>query len=170
MSHTVDTVIWAGDDGWRYHPKHVEQFTDIHKLYIVASCWTVVDTYYTTHGPLNNLSTELQRVRRPKVKKGCFRSVTVPLHPLGRKLYRFQSRSQCNDKSKNCFYFLEFGCYISYSTRAHRLSCIHSIFSFSNLYKKLPDLMESGVTIFTNWNRCLLQNETPPPIFRVKLF
>jgi len=20
---TVDTVIWARDDGWRYHPKHV---------------------------------------------------------------------------------------------------------------------------------------------------
>ena len=33
---TVDTVIWAPDDGWRYHPKHVEQFADINKLYIVA--------------------------------------------------------------------------------------------------------------------------------------
>ena len=29
MPDTVDTVIWADDDGWRYHPKHVEQFTDI---------------------------------------------------------------------------------------------------------------------------------------------
>jgi hypothetical protein len=27
----VDTVIRAPDDGWRYHPKHVEQFTDINK-------------------------------------------------------------------------------------------------------------------------------------------
>ena len=25
MPDTVDTVIWAPDDGWRYHPKHVEQ-------------------------------------------------------------------------------------------------------------------------------------------------
>jgi len=24
----VDTVICANDDGWRNHPKHVEQFTD----------------------------------------------------------------------------------------------------------------------------------------------
>jgi hypothetical protein len=39
MSDAVDTVIRGPDDGWRYHPKHVEQFTDINKLYIVASCW-----------------------------------------------------------------------------------------------------------------------------------
>jgi hypothetical protein len=43
MTGAVDTVIWAPDDGWRYHPKHVEQFTDINKLHIVASCWTVID-------------------------------------------------------------------------------------------------------------------------------
>ena len=24
----VDTVIGASDDGWWYHPKHVEQFSD----------------------------------------------------------------------------------------------------------------------------------------------
>ena len=35
----VDTVVCAPDDGWRYHPKHVEQFTDINKLCYVASCW-----------------------------------------------------------------------------------------------------------------------------------
>jgi hypothetical protein len=36
MPDAVDTMIWAPDDGWRYHPKHVEQFTDIcvNKLYI----------------------------------------------------------------------------------------------------------------------------------------
>ena len=44
MPDTVDTVIWATDDGWRYHPKHVEQFADINKLYIVASCWIIIDT------------------------------------------------------------------------------------------------------------------------------
>ena len=26
MPDAVDTVICAPDDGWRYHPKHVEQF------------------------------------------------------------------------------------------------------------------------------------------------
>jgi len=24
----VDTVVCAPDDGWRYHPKHVEQFPE----------------------------------------------------------------------------------------------------------------------------------------------
>jgi hypothetical protein len=43
MQDAVDTVTRAPDDGWRYHPKYVEQFTDINKLYIFASCWTVID-------------------------------------------------------------------------------------------------------------------------------
>jgi len=53
MPDTVDTVIWAPDDGWRYHLKHVAQLTDRNELYIVASCWTVIATYYTMHGHLN---------------------------------------------------------------------------------------------------------------------
>ena len=32
MPDTVDTVLWAADDGWIYHPKHVEQLTDMNKL------------------------------------------------------------------------------------------------------------------------------------------
>jgi len=42
MPDAVDTLTWAPDDGWRYHLKHVEWFTDINKLYIVASCWTFI--------------------------------------------------------------------------------------------------------------------------------
>jgi len=53
MPDTVYTLLWAPDDGWSYHPKHVEQFADINKLCIVASCWTIIDTYYAMHGPLN---------------------------------------------------------------------------------------------------------------------
>jgi hypothetical protein len=34
----VDTGVWALDDGWKYHPKYVEQFPDINKLCNVASC------------------------------------------------------------------------------------------------------------------------------------
>ena len=41
MSDTVDTVIRARDDGWRYNPKAVEQFADINKLYIVAAASVV---------------------------------------------------------------------------------------------------------------------------------
>jgi len=33
--------------------KHVQQFADINKLYTVASCWIIIDTYYMMHGPLN---------------------------------------------------------------------------------------------------------------------
>jgi hypothetical protein len=44
MPDAVDTVILAAaDDGWRYHPKHIEQFTDINKLCIFASCWTIIN-------------------------------------------------------------------------------------------------------------------------------
>jgi hypothetical protein len=28
LPDAVDTVVCAPDDGWRYHPKHVEQFPD----------------------------------------------------------------------------------------------------------------------------------------------
>ena len=31
--------MFAPDDGWRHHPKHVEQFSDINKPCNVASCW-----------------------------------------------------------------------------------------------------------------------------------
>jgi hypothetical protein len=35
----VDTVVCAPDDGWNYHPIHVEQFPDINNLRNVACCW-----------------------------------------------------------------------------------------------------------------------------------
>jgi hypothetical protein len=42
---TVDTVVCAPDDGWRYHAKHVEQFPDINKLCNVVSCWIYIGIY-----------------------------------------------------------------------------------------------------------------------------
>jgi hypothetical protein len=38
----VDTCICAPDDGWKYHPKCVEQFPDVNKLFNVASCWIYI--------------------------------------------------------------------------------------------------------------------------------
>jgi hypothetical protein len=38
----VDTVVCAPDDGWKYHPKRVEQFPDINKLCKVASFWIYI--------------------------------------------------------------------------------------------------------------------------------
>jgi hypothetical protein len=45
MPDAMDTVTWAPDDEWRYHMKHAEQFTDINKLYIVASRWMIIGIY-----------------------------------------------------------------------------------------------------------------------------
>jgi hypothetical protein len=83
MPHTVDTVIWVPDDGWGYHPKHVERFADINKLCIGGSCWTINDTYYAMDGPLNikfrssflwKISAEQSKVRR---QTGSFMVSTV---------------------------------------------------------------------------------------------
>jgi hypothetical protein len=42
----VDTVVCAPDDGWKYHPKHVEQLPDINKLCNFASCWIYLRCTY----------------------------------------------------------------------------------------------------------------------------
>jgi hypothetical protein len=42
MPDALDTVVCAPDDGWKYHPKHVEQFPDIYKLCNVASFWIYI--------------------------------------------------------------------------------------------------------------------------------
>ena len=53
----VDTVVCAPDDGWWYHPKHVEQFPDINKLCNVASCWIHIRIFLRCTDPwtLNSL-------------------------------------------------------------------------------------------------------------------
>jgi len=33
-------------NSWRYYSKHVEQFAVTNKLYIVASCWIIIDTFF----------------------------------------------------------------------------------------------------------------------------
>jgi hypothetical protein len=45
----VDTVVCGLDDGWKYHPKHVEQFPDINKLCNVASCWIYIGILLGAH-------------------------------------------------------------------------------------------------------------------------
>ena len=41
------TVVCAPDDGWRNHPKHVEQFSNINKMCNVASCWIYIGIHMT---------------------------------------------------------------------------------------------------------------------------
>src|SRR5215475_10377191 len=47
----VHTVVCAPDDGWKYQPKHVEQFPDINKLCNVASCWIYIGIYLRCTDP-----------------------------------------------------------------------------------------------------------------------
>jgi hypothetical protein len=50
-----DTVVCAPDDGWKYHPKHVEQFPDVNKLCDVASCWIYIGILLGAH-PILHIS------------------------------------------------------------------------------------------------------------------
>jgi hypothetical protein len=49
MPDAVDTVVCAPDDGWKYHPKHVEQFPDINKMCNVAACWIYIGILLGAH-------------------------------------------------------------------------------------------------------------------------
>jgi hypothetical protein len=54
-------VVCAPDDGWKYHPKHVEQFPGINKLCNVASLLDIYWNILTIHVPIkvkspNNIS------------------------------------------------------------------------------------------------------------------
>jgi hypothetical protein len=59
MPDGVDTMTWAPDYRWRYHPKHVEQFTDTNKLYIVASRWIIIDRHIRCSGILISVDSQL---------------------------------------------------------------------------------------------------------------
>jgi hypothetical protein len=55
------------DDGWKYHPKHVEQFLDINKLCNVASCWIYIGKLLGAH-PILHIS-------RVRVKRDFHRRI-----------------------------------------------------------------------------------------------
>src|SRR5215475_5130587 len=55
MPDAVDTVVCAPDDGWKYHPKHVEQFPDMNKLCNIASCWLYIGILLGAH-PILHIS------------------------------------------------------------------------------------------------------------------
>jgi hypothetical protein len=59
----VDAVVCAPDDGWKYHPKHVEQFPDINKLCNVVSFWIYIGILLGAH-PILHIS-------RIRVKDQC---------------------------------------------------------------------------------------------------
>jgi hypothetical protein len=55
ISHDVDTVVCAPDDGWKHHPKHIEPFPDTNKLCNVAYCWIYIGILLGAH-PILHIS------------------------------------------------------------------------------------------------------------------
>jgi hypothetical protein len=62
----ADTVVYTPDDGWKYHPKHVEQFQDINKLCNVTSWWIYIEILLGAR-PIHHIS-------RIKVNTKIYRS------------------------------------------------------------------------------------------------
>jgi len=44
--------LCAPDDGWRYHPKHVEQLPEINNLSNLCILLVIYQNILTMHGPL----------------------------------------------------------------------------------------------------------------------
>jgi hypothetical protein len=63
VPYAVITVICAPDDGWSYHPKHVEQFTEIqytvNSHILLDNCIYVFCIYLRTNSDLCQLQHKL---------------------------------------------------------------------------------------------------------------
>jgi hypothetical protein len=70
LQHLVSgiyTVVCAPDGGWKYQPKHVEQFTDINKLCNVASCWIYIGILLGAHPILHISRISVKRLYEQKL-------------------------------------------------------------------------------------------------------
>jgi hypothetical protein len=71
---SVYNWIYAPDDGWKYHPKHVEQFPDMNKMCNVVSCWIyeytgiLLGVHYILH---------ISRIRVKCIKLPKFQSIST---------------------------------------------------------------------------------------------
>ena len=85
ICHTVavDKVVCAPDDGWRYHPKHVEQLPDINKLCKGASCWIYIGIYLWCTDPWTlNLSVPRKSAKgKPYCSPTLIGCKSQPDHP-----------------------------------------------------------------------------------------
>jgi hypothetical protein len=90
---TVDTVVCAPDEGWKYYPKHVEQFPDINKLCNVASCWTYIGILLGTH-PILHIS----RIR-VKIKLKTAEKILLQQTPNFVKIFQCVWSNRNSDRS-----------------------------------------------------------------------
>jgi hypothetical protein len=69
----VDEVVCTPDDGWKYHPKHVEQFSDINKLCNFASCWiyTYIGILLGVYLILHISRIRIKEIRDAAKKQSC---------------------------------------------------------------------------------------------------
>ena len=76
--------------GWRYQPKHVERFTDINKLYVFASFWTIIGkNLYSSP----NISTIKSR-RTRQVRHVAFRMEEICTEGLSEGNWKFRDNME----------------------------------------------------------------------------
>jgi hypothetical protein len=82
LPDAVYTVVCAPDDGWKYHPKHVEQLPDINKLCNVASCWIYIGILLGAHHILHisRIRVNVLKVWKLKVVLTCCLYILRILH------------------------------------------------------------------------------------------
>ena len=84
------------DDGWKYHPKHVEQFPDINKLCNVASCWIYEYTGILLGAhPILHISRIRVTPLRAGTRKNVFGNWTTPIHCLDGKIFFRSTMNEC---------------------------------------------------------------------------
>ena len=84
----------APDDGWKYHPKHVEQLPDINKLCDVASLLDIYWNILTMHGPINVKSPN----NTSKWQMGfnsAFKGLSSQSYKIPRKRHSARTHVQC---------------------------------------------------------------------------
>jgi hypothetical protein len=52
VADAVDTVVCAPDDGWKYHPKHIEQFPDKINCGTLHLVGYILEYYFISFGSL----------------------------------------------------------------------------------------------------------------------
>jgi hypothetical protein len=116
----VVTVVCASDDGWKYHPKHVEQFPHINKLCNVASCWIYIRIF---------LQCTYQWTLNAIVLVNCWWTATFKL------TWRLQKIGETREETKlqfECTKWSYFLIEITSPTREHKRFPVFSNSNFHN--------------------------------------